>query len=70
MSLNGKRDRFDVEDFKACAKNISMKRGRAEEILKEVQDAVLKWKSIAKETGVADDVAKRISKAQRIDILR
>lgn len=69
MSLNGKRDRFDVEDFKACAKNASMKRGRAEEILKEVQDAVLKWKSFAKEAGVPDNIAKSIAKAQRIDIL-
>lgn len=70
MSLNGKRDRFDVEDFKACAKNASMKRGRAEEILKEVQDAVLKWKGFAKEAGVPDDIAKSIAKAQRTDILK
>jgi len=70
MSLNGKRGRFDVEDFKACAKNASMKRGRAEEILKEIQDAVLRWKRFAKEAGVADEVAKSIAKAQRIDILK
>lgn len=70
MSLNGKRDKFDVEDFKVCAKNASMKRGRAEEILKDVQDAVLKWKSFAKEAGVPDDVATSITKAQRTDILK
>jgi len=69
MSLNAKRDRFDVKDFRACAKNASMKRGRAEEILKEVQDAVLKWNSFAKEAGVPDDVAKSIANAQRTDIL-
>ncbi len=28
MTLNGKRDDFSMEDFKACAKAISMKRGR------------------------------------------
>ncbi len=70
MSLNGKRDKFDVEDFKACAKNASMKRGRAEEVLKDVQDAVLKWKSFAREAGVPDDVATGITKAQRTDILK
>lgn len=69
MSLNGKRDNFDLKDFKACAKNASMKRGRAEEILQQVQDAVLKWKVFAKEAGVQDDISKSIAKAQRTGIL-
>lgn len=69
MSLNAKRDHFNLEDFKACAKNASMKRGRAEEILQQVQGAVLKWKDIAKETGVADDVSKSIAKTHRTGIL-
>ncbi len=69
MSLNGKRDNFDLEDFKACAKNASMKRGRAEEILQQVQDAVLKWKDFAKKAGVPDDVTDSIAKAQRTGIL-
>ena len=70
MSLNGKRDKFDLEDFKACAKNASMKRGRAEEILQQVQSAVLKWKDFAKQAGVPDDTAGRIEQAQRTDFLR
>ncbi len=69
MSLNGKRDNFELDDFKACAKNASMKRGRAEEILQQVQNAVLKWKDFAKEAGVPDDVADRIAKAHRTNIL-
>lgn len=69
MSLNGKRDDFDLEDFKACAKNASMKRGRAEEILQQVQSAVLQWKAFAQEAGVPDCVADRIEKAQRLGIL-
>ena len=40
MSLNGKRDEFTIDDFRACAKSISMKRGRAEEIVGQVQEAV------------------------------
>ena len=48
MSLNGKRDQFQLEDFRACARNASMKRGRAEEILQQVVDAVRQWKDFAK----------------------
>ena len=69
MSLNGKRDNFTMDDFRACAENASMKRGRAEEILQQVQSAVVKWKRFARNAGVPDDVADRISKAQRLDIL-
>lgn len=69
MSLNGKRDNFNMEDFKACAKNASMKRGRAEEIVQQVRIAVLGWKDFANEVGVPDNVANRIAKAQRTGIL-
>ncbi len=30
MTMNGKRDNFTLEDFNACAKTASMKRGRAQ----------------------------------------
>tara|TARA_R110000868_G_scaffold397713_1_gene670533 strand:+ start:7516 stop:8820 length:1305 start_codon:yes stop_codon:yes gene_type:complete len=69
MSLNGKRDSFELEDFKSCAKNASMKRGKAEEILKQVHDAVLKWQDFAKEAGVPDSIANMIANAQRTDIV-
>jgi len=69
MSLNGKRDHFDLEDFKACSRNASMKRGRAEEILQQVQNGVLKWQDFAKEAGVRNDVADSIAQAHRMSIL-
>ena len=69
MSLNGKRDHFDLEDFKVCSKNASMKRGRAEEILQQVQNGVLKWKDLAKEAGVRHVVADGIAKTHRVNIL-
>jgi serine/threonine-protein kinase HipA len=69
LSLNGKRDHFDLDDFKACAKNASMKRGRAEEILQQVQSAISKWQDFAKEAGVPDKDAKKISRAHRAKIL-
>ncbi len=70
MSLNGKRDNFTIEDFKACAKNASMKRGRAEEIVRQVQAAVLRWKHFADESGVPPAVADGIAKTHRVDILK
>ena len=69
MSLNGKRDNFSLEDFKACSKNAAMKRGRAKEILLQVQNAVLKWKVFAIEAGVSENLADRIAKAHRLNIL-
>ncbi len=68
MSLNGKRDNFDIEDFIACADGASMKRGRAKEIVQQVHDAVLKWKSFALNAGVAEKIANSIAKAQRTNI--
>ena len=52
MTLNGKRDDFALEDFKACAKAASMKRGRGETILGEVQETVSRWPDYADEAGV------------------
>jgi len=69
MSLNGKRDDFTIEDFKACAKNASMKRGRAEEIVRQVQEAVLQWRHFAGESGVPSITAAGIAKAHRTEIL-
>src|SRR5690606_17866980 len=43
MSLNGKRDGFTLEDFRACADTAGMKRGRAETIVEEVVAAVRRW---------------------------
>lgn len=70
MSLNGKRDGFELDDFKACAKVASMKRGRAEEILRQVQGAVLRWKDFAEEAGVSDKVSGMIKNAHRTDIVK
>ncbi len=52
MTLNGKRDGFKLEDFKACARAASMKRGRADAIFNEVRETVSRWKHYADEAGV------------------
>lgn len=68
MSLNGKRDNFTLDDFKACADLASMKRGRAEDILREVHQAVLRWHEFAEEAGIPESTANAIKSAQRLDI--
>ena len=70
MTLNGKRDDFTMEDFRVCAKNASMKRGRAEEIIRQVQEAVLQWKHFSAKSGVPPKVADGIAKAHRTEILK
>lgn len=63
MTLNGKRGNFTLEDFNACAKTASMKRGRAAKIVAEVQATVSKWKSFADKAGVPDGVREKIQRA-------
>ncbi|MEZ5504355.1 MAG: hypothetical protein R3E50_17470 [Halioglobus sp.] len=62
MTVNGKRDNFTLEDFIACAKTASMKRGRAAKIVAEVQAVVSKWESFADRAGVPDVVRERIQR--------
>lgn len=66
MTLNGKRDGFTREDFKACARSVSMKRGRAEAIVKEVQEAVSNWRNYAEDAGLEPGTRDRIQVALRL----
>jgi len=68
MTLNGKRNDFAVEDFRACAAGFSLARGRAEEILAQVIRAVARWPEFAAAAGVSDEVAARIGNTHRLDI--
>lgn len=66
MTLNGKRDAFTLDDFKACARVVSMKRGRAETIVAEVQEAVSRWRSYAEAVGVPTTMQHRIERTLRL----
>jgi serine/threonine-protein kinase HipA len=52
MTMNGKRNNFSKEDFKACARAASMKRGRADTIVNEVLETVSRWRDYADGAGV------------------
>ena len=66
MTMNGKRDGFTLADFKACARNASMKRGRAETIIGEVRDVVARWRNYADEAGVDPAPRDKIQAALRL----
>ncbi len=69
MTMNGKRDQFDLEDFRACARLASMQRGRADEIIDQVQTGVMKWPRFACHAGVGTGVITQITDAHRTRIL-
>jgi len=68
MTLNGRRDGFSMDDFRACARTASMKRGRAEAITAEVGKVVSRWRDYADEAGVPDAWREQIRRALRTDI--
>ncbi|MCU7918110.1 MAG: HipA domain-containing protein [Candidatus Thiodiazotropha sp. (ex Epidulcina cf. delphinae)] len=66
MTLNGKRDAFTMDDFKACAKAASMKRGRAKAIVGEVLETVSRWKLFAEQAGVPARVRNQVQSTLRL----
>lgn len=69
MTLNGKRDGFSKQDFEDCGKTISLKRGRALDILEEVTGKVKSWPSYGEAAGVTDEQISQIGKAHRLNLL-
>ena len=68
MTLNGKRDDFTLEDFKACARNAGLKRGRAETLVGEISDTLAGWAGYAARVGVPADTARRIGETLRLNL--
>lgn len=70
MTINGKRDGFTREDFERCAAAVSMRRGRAGQILDEVREAVARWPTFAAEAEVEEARAESIAGTHRLDLPR
>jgi len=68
MSIDGKRDDFTIEDFREVGRTASMKRGRAGEIVAEVQEAVRGWPELADEAGVPEERATAIGRTHRLEL--
>jgi serine/threonine-protein kinase HipA len=67
MTINGKGDKFTMDDFKACAKTASMKRGRANIIIDEVNQAVSRWQVYADDAGVYPAQRDQIQRTLRLN---
>jgi len=65
MTLNGRRDDFELDDFVACEKAAALRRGRARSIVAEVDEAVRRWPAFAAEAGVSEELAARIGATLR-----
>ncbi|HSH70781.1 MAG TPA: type II toxin-antitoxin system HipA family toxin [Deferrisomatales bacterium] len=68
MTLNGKRDRFVLDDLRTCAEQVAMKRGRAEAIYREVRDVVARWPDYADAMGVSPAWRDQIARNHRLDL--
>lgn len=70
MSLNGKRDGFDLEDLVAFGGVCGFKRRRALGVVSEIAERVRDWPTYADEAGVHEPDAERISGTLRLDLTR
>lgn len=68
MSMNGKRADFTVQDFVACGRKASLKRGRPKAIVKEICQVVRRWPQFAEEAGVFSSHIRDIERNFRVDI--
>lgn len=65
MSLNAKRDGFELQDLLELAGTASIKKSKANSLISSVRDAVADWMNHASCAGLDGGIAKRIAKAHR-----
>lgn len=70
MTLNGKRDDFTLEDFRACGRAAMLADGRVARVVDEVREVVARWSDYAERAGVDDDHVRRIAPALRLSLPR
>ena len=70
MSINGKRDNFELPDLVALAKAGGIKKRKAEEITSEVSAAVGTWHKQADAAGVSSEDARKIQKVFRMGLIK
>jgi len=65
MSVNGKRDKFEREDFIALANLAGIKKARANKMVDRVIETVRRWPDFAEKAGVANARVTKIQASQR-----
>ena len=68
MTVNGKRDHFELTDLLAAADAFGIK--NATEIIDQVTEAVASWRSIAEDCGVDSVLSKTIAATHRMNLGR
>jgi serine/threonine-protein kinase HipA len=66
MTINGKRDGFELADLLAVGESISLPKPK--EIVQEVIDAVRRWPEFARQAGVGSAVASEIKNHHRLTV--
>jgi serine/threonine-protein kinase HipA len=66
MTINGKSENFDLDDFHESAQVAGLKRGRHVEILKEVTDVVQNWPAYAERVNVPNSMRDSIASSLRL----
>lgn len=69
MSVNGKRDGFELADLVALASVGGIKKRKTLGIIDQVADAVSNWDTYRSNAGVPDTVARQIKKTFRLKIV-
>ncbi|OYU70412.1 MAG: toxin HipA [Alphaproteobacteria bacterium PA2] len=69
MSLNGKRDHFDLADLVRFGAYCDLKPKKAEAIIREIHGQVEQWPTFADKAGVPDTTAQAIHRAMRRGIV-
>lgn len=68
MTANGKREGFERADLKAVARTAMMKRGRDDEIIDQVLDAVRQWPAFAAKAGLSERWIASVQADHRLDL--
>ena len=68
MSVNGKRDKFEREDFIALANLAGIKKARANKMVDRVIETVRRWPDFAEKAGVANARVTKIQASQRTNL--
>ena len=62
MTINGRREGFVKQDLLASAKNMGVRKAKAEEIISDVEESLAKWPQFAEEALVSKAVSEAISR--------
>lgn len=65
MSLNGKRDGFQLEDLNTLAETASVKPAKARKLIAQARDVVSNWPDYAAKAGIGNDTVRKIGNAHR-----